>query len=142
MKDLPHHDLTPPTSNKSPISSQIQTSETQGEPSTLKKGILWHQRDKLFSRWKERFFLLTRDYLQCFKKGTSRMTEMGAFMFKIKLSDVEMVDLVDKRGYLTISLLVNREGKMLLRKPEGIREWFDMIKVSNMLMTAWASCLM
>ena len=70
------------------------------------------------------------------------MTEMGAFMFKIKLSDVEMVDLVDKRGYLTISLLVNREGKMLLRKPEGIREWFDMIKVRNMLITAYMASYM
>ena len=56
--------------------------------STVRKGLLWQQRDKIFSRWKERFFILTEDYLQCFKRGTSRITEMGAFIFKIKLVEV------------------------------------------------------
>ena len=56
----------------------------------MRKGLLWQQRDKIFSRWKERFFILTEDYLQCFKRGTSRITEMGAFIFKIKLIEVRM----------------------------------------------------
>ena len=42
--------------------------------STVRKGLLWQQRDKIFSQWKERYFILTPDYLQCFKKGTSRIT--------------------------------------------------------------------
>jgi hypothetical protein len=42
---------------------------------------------------------------------------------------VEAVELMDKRGYLTISLTVAGDGKMLLRKPEGIREWFEALKV-------------
>ena len=42
----------------------------------------------MFSRWKERFFILTSNYLQCFKKGTSRITEMGGFIFKLRLSEV------------------------------------------------------
>jgi hypothetical protein len=50
----------------------------------LKKGMLWQQRDKLFSQWKERYFILTPDYLQCFKKGSSRITEMGEFIFKVR----------------------------------------------------------
>ncbi len=54
----------------------------------LLRGLMWQQRDKLFSRWKERFFVLTADYLQCFRRGTSRLTEMGAFIFKIRLSEV------------------------------------------------------
>lgn len=61
--------------------------------STVRKGLLWQQRDKIFSRWKERFFILTEDYLQCFKRGTSRITEMGAFIFKIKLVEVRMGEL-------------------------------------------------
>ena len=60
----------------------------------LMKGLLWQQRDKLFSRWKERFFILTSDYLQCFKRGNSRITEMGAFIFKIKLSEVRALSFV------------------------------------------------
>ena len=39
------------------------------------------------------------------------------------------MELVDKRGYLTICLTVTKEGKILLRKPEGIREWHQALKV-------------
>ena len=96
-----------------------------GEPDlTLKKGLLWQQRDKLFSRWKERYFILTRDLLQCFKKGTSRITEMGEFIFSIKLAEVEAIELLDKRGYLTICINQKADGRMYLRLQEGIRDWF------------------
>ncbi len=38
-------------------------------------------------RWKERFFILTNDYFHCFKKGSvTRVTEMGEFMFKVKVA--------------------------------------------------------
>ena len=89
-------------------------------------GLLWQQKDRFFSRWKERFFILTQvllnindnfekllklfqDYLHCFKKESSRITEMGGFIFKVspdfhpflkthsclqcKLSDLEEVSL-------------------------------------------------
>ena len=59
------------------------TSET-----TVRKGVLWQQRDKVFSRWKERFFILTPDYLQGFKKSSNAMTEMGRFIFRLKLTEV------------------------------------------------------
>ena len=49
----------------------------------VRKGIIWHQRDKLFSRWKERFFILTKDYFHCFKKDCSKLSEMGEFLFKV-----------------------------------------------------------
>merc|ERR1719237_1338840 len=97
---------------------------------TLKKGLLWQQRDKLFSRWKERYFILTRDLLQCFKKGTSRITEMGEFIFSIKLPEVEAIELLDKRGYLTICINLQREGKVYLRRTEGIRDWYNAIRES------------
>jgi len=45
---------------------------------------------------------------------------------------VEDVELLDKRGYLTVCLAMGgREGRVLLRKPEGIREWHRTIKVSE-----------
>ena len=56
---------------------------------------MWQQRDKMFSRWKERFFILTSNYLQCFKKGTSRITEMGGFIFKLRLSEVRRAECED-----------------------------------------------
>ena len=42
---------------------------------------------------------------------------------------MEEVELIDKKGYLTISLSLVKEGKILLRKPEGIREWYQDLKV-------------
>lgn len=62
--------------------------EIASDSTAIRKGVLWQQRDKVFSRWKERFFLLTQDYLQAFKKSTNQMSEMGRFLFKLKLSEV------------------------------------------------------
>ena len=42
---------------------------------SLLKGVLWQQREKRFSRWKERFFMLTNEYIQCFRKGTSKISK-------------------------------------------------------------------
>ena len=53
-------------------------------------------------------------------------------MFQIKLCDVEDVELLDRRGYLVISVTLSSrgEGKIYLRKTEGIRDWFNSLKVS------------
>jgi hypothetical protein len=51
----------------------------------------------------------------------SAASEMGRFIFKLKLTEITSADLVDKRGYLTICLHLSKEGsRILLRKPEGI----------------------
>ena len=49
------------------------------------KGVLWYCRDTLLSRWnwKERYFILTDDYLSCFKKAKGQYSDMGAFLFKV-----------------------------------------------------------
>jgi len=126
-KNSYNHALAKSQENLVKVSSD-ETADDVFEPesSTIKRGLLWQQRDKLFSRWKERYFILTKDFLQCFKKETSKITEMGGFIFKIKLSEVENCELLDKRGYLTICLYI-KEGKIYLRKTEGIREWYDLI---------------
>jgi len=94
----------------------------------VKKGLLWHQKDKLFSRWKERFFIITKDYFHCFKKDSSKLTEMGEFLFKVKLVDIDGVSLLDKRGYLTICISQLRDGRLYLRKHEDVRDWFNTIQ--------------
>jgi len=99
-------------------------------PRPVRRGLLWQQKDRFFSRWKERFFILTQDYLHCFKKESSRITEMGGFIFKCKLSEVEEVSLLNKRGYLTVSLTHSKDGKLYLRRHEGIKDWFNMIQAS------------
>ena len=53
--------------------------------SILRAGLLWQQRDKLLSRWKERYFILTKDLLPGFKKTTSKFSVMGEFIFKVSM---------------------------------------------------------
>ena len=73
--------------------------ESTDTSSTVLKGVLWQQRDKVFSRWKERYFVLTADYLQCFKKSSpsvmhSAASEMGRFIFKLKLTEVNWLSCI------------------------------------------------
>ena len=35
---------------------------------------------------------------------------------------------MDKRGYLTICITLQREGKVYLRRADGIREWYEAIR--------------
>eukprot|EP00092_Neocalanus_flemingeri_P010272 GFUD01011068.1.p1 GENE.GFUD01011068.1~~GFUD01011068.1.p1 ORF type:complete len:536 (-),score=118.68 GFUD01011068.1:169-1695(-) len=110
-----------------PPSLDHPISET--EDSLVRKGLMWVQQDKLFSRWKERFIILTTGYLQIFKKGATRFSDMGTFINKIKLSCIDSIGLEDKRGYLTLVLTTcyPQEGKLLLRKTEGIKDWHDSV---------------
>lgn len=41
------------------------------------------------------------------------------------------MDLLDKRGYLTICLSLVKEGKIYLRRPEGIKDWFVALQVRH-----------
>ena len=42
---------------------------------------------------------------------------------------MDSVSLLTKKGYLTISLNHVKDGRVLLRRHEGINEWYSMIKV-------------
>ena len=45
-------------------------------------------------------------------------------MFQVRLTNIEAVSLLDKRGYLTIVISQRSEGRVYLRLQEGIRDWF------------------
>ena len=82
VNDHLHYAQCLPKANNPP-NEQPKESSTQGDK-IVKKGLMWVQQDKLFSRWKERFIILTPDYIQFFKKGNSRISEMGTFIFKVR----------------------------------------------------------
>ena len=42
------------------------------------------------------------------------------------------VSLEDRRGYLTLVIFCQKEGRLVIRKTEGIREWYDSL---NMFLT-------
>lgn len=117
---------------------------------TIHKGLLWQQRDRLFSRWKERFFVLTQDYLNCFRKasdsGADRISDMGPFLFKVRLTwfpisdliphliqvklvDVDRVEWVNKKTYSVVILHLTREGRILLRAGRGLEDWYENLEV-------------
>lgn len=116
--------------NKQPLlAGRIPVSAMSGP---IKRGLLWQQRDRLFSRWKKRYFVLTRDYLHCFKRASGssneRASEMGQFIFKVKLVDVENVEWLNRRSYSAIGLLLGREGRVLLRSDEDLEDWFELLE--------------
>ena len=41
---------------------------------------------------------------------------------------MEEVSLLTRKGYLTISLSNNKDCRILLRRHEGIRDWFNTLK--------------
>ena len=44
-----------------------------------------------FLRWKERYLILTPDYIQFFKRSSSGVTEMGDFLTKVGLKAVRVL---------------------------------------------------
>ena len=75
----------PVPSPSSLTDSSEPSSSILGTDTTIRKGVMWVQQEKLFSRWKERFIILTTSYLHIFKKSTSRLSDMGTFVNKVSL---------------------------------------------------------
>jgi len=113
-----------------PASLPFHSSSQQSLGSSpLVKGVMWIQRERVFSRWKERFIILTQDYLQVYRRGTAQATEMGPFLSQVRLSDVQSLQLVDRRGYLTVQLGIMGEDNMLIRRAEKMREWYSLMEI-------------
>ena len=76
----------------------------------------------MFSRWKERYFILTRDYLHCFKRasgsGPGKISEMGQFIFKVNRSFISV--LIGYKMWFNVILnvcgLLKHERKISLEK--------------------------
>ncbi|XP_044743342.1 uncharacterized protein LOC123305633 isoform X2 [Chrysoperla carnea] len=130
-----------------PLTDSLNSSNDGGGFHAIKRGLLWQQRDRLFSRWKERYFVLTRDYLHCFKRATNRTisSDMGHFIFKIKLLDVERIEWHNKKTYSTVTLDLGSNsggGRILLRAApqatitnnpsaaigDGLEDWFELLE--------------
>ncbi|XP_054713250.1 uncharacterized protein LOC129222744 [Uloborus diversus] len=108
------------------MTSEQDTNQKESRPEsvTLKKGTLWQQRDKFFSRWKERFFILTSDYLACFKKASKiGISEMGGFLYKVNLADVDDLQWIDKKQDGVIAVRVGQEDQLLLWSSKGLDNW-------------------
>ena len=47
---------------------------------------------------------------------------------QLRLNEITFSSLEDRRGYLTLALTSKKEGKLLLRRTEGIKEWWRVLE--------------
>ena len=54
---------------------------------------------------------------------------------QVKIDSISAISIFEKKGFLTVSLIIEDAYKkrMLIRKAEGLREWFNIIKVGQIL---------
>ena len=64
-------------------------------------------------------------------KDWSSYIDGDVSFLQLRMSEIDDVELLDKRGYLTICVSLVKDGKVYLRKTEGIREWFRTIRVRS-----------
>jgi hypothetical protein len=53
--------------------------ERRNDSICLLKGMLWQKKDRIFARWRERFFMLTSDYLNCYEKNPQSTADASLF---------------------------------------------------------------
>lgn len=56
-------------------------------------------------------------------------------MLQVKIDSIAAISIFEKKGFLTVSLIIEDvcKKRMLIRKAEGLREWFNIIKVGQIL---------
>jgi len=112
-----------------PSVAKPEISSTPEESSLVRKGLLWIMRDRMFCRWHERYCILTRNYLHCFKKATeTSLTQMGNFLFKVSLAEVMAVQWLDKRGTAIVCLNLVKDGRLLVKTSLDLNGWFDTLQ--------------
>lgn len=82
--------------------------------------------------WKSRYFMLTENYLLCFKKGSKSdfMSRMGKYQFKLNLlDDVQSIELKENGTHRKSRCIDLNEGAMYLYDKDFdlLKEWYDLI---------------
>jgi len=138
VKDHREHFSLPYASSHS-LSRQVGTLRLPAPaPPPVLIGVMRYKRDLIFGRWQERTFVLTNKYLKSFDRNHMKIAGATSLpqqpqakpqvLWKIKLTDIENMDLTTKRGHLTIKLQVHGENcKLMLRSGQDTKTWFDMI---------------
>ena len=83
------------------------------------RGQMWVQRSSLFAQWKERHLVLRGRVLEVHRLE-------GGLVSLIGLSQVNRLELTERRGTLTICVSLDR-GNFYLRRADGLTDWFKRI---------------
>merc|ERR1719244_18318 len=110
----------------SPLWPQIQTVQP------VKKGKLYLQSCGFFTRWHERFFVLTNQYLQFYKMnksdGCKKLTSMGEHLFQLKLTELTDIEMIHRNDGLTVFVIEFQDSTRRYIKgetPQETRDWFS-----------------
>lgn len=92
----------------------------------------------MWSRWKERYFILTRDYLHCFRRLRNvyrfhvTLSAMGQFIYKLRLANIEDIRWDTFRNVHRISITVRHEATIFLRTSddnvEALYHWYTLLQ--------------
>ncbi|XP_059484497.1 uncharacterized protein LOC132201939 [Neocloeon triangulifer] len=92
-----------------------------GMTTLLKGPLVTPVQGLFFKKWKERYFLLTKDFLSCFKISSNGPSTMGPFISKIRLAEITKVEWSNSRsdalGTITLHL-----GPVLVSPIEDIAQ--------------------
>merc|ERR1712215_150575 len=119
---------------------KMLTSETQKfSNSILKRGILFQQYEGIFTRWVQRFFVLTTKFIQCFKVNNNKITRMGKFLFQVKLTDLSELDIFERLDGTVVIAMQHKDTKGYIRSEttKDTRDWFMAI---DSMMTEGKKC--
>ena len=92
-----------------------QTTETR-------RGEVWVMSGRFLSRWREQFCVLTKNSIYFF---SSRGLASNRKINKLQLTDICDVMMIREKGQLIVCLEINKLKRIMLRKEEGIRGWYE-----------------
>jgi len=101
------------------MDERILTDPSESKDAEVIRGQLWVQRSSLFAQWKERHLVLRGRVLEVHRLE-------GGLVSLIGLSQVNRLELTERRGTLTICVSLDR-GNFYLRRADGLTDWFKRI---------------
>ena len=103
---------------------RLKVVENPYRKSETRRGELWVMSGRFLARWREQFCVLTKNSIYFFS-GCSSLLGSSRKINKLMLSDICDVVMIREKGQLIVSLEINKLKRIMLRKEEGIRGWFE-----------------
>jgi len=98
------------------LDERMLTDPSVSKDGEVMRGQMWVQRSSLFAQWKERHLVLRGRVLEVHRLE-------GGLVNLIGLSQVNRLELTERRGTLTICVSLDR-GNFYMRKADGLSDWF------------------
>ena len=115
--------MPPSTELESDGDLRLEIGENLYRTTETRRGELWVMSGRFLSRWRQQFCVLTKNSMYFFSNSTGMGSNWK--ISKITLSDICDVLMISEKGQLILCLEVNKLKKIILRKEEGIRSWYD-----------------